>query len=310
MNLNVKGFERAREFILAEGRPLEKALFDLEFGSGSVSEVVTHLGAFQNPDGGFGKGLEADVRTPTSSALCTEIGLRIMAERDIPADHPMVVSAVKYLLESFDQETQVWRVIPEDANDYPHAPWWHDEGGSLARTFDDYSVIPRAGILAYLHHYSELVPNGWLDEVTAATLAEIQSLETGKFGGGGDALVYTQRLAEALNLKSEPIWLTQRIQELAEAVVTKDADQWTGYCAPPLKLAPTPNSISAPTLSDCLPAHLDYLIEHQSPEGYWDVTWSWSDYSEEWENAKREWRGVLTLDVLRSLRAFGRFVDL
>jgi len=310
MDLNMNGFERAREFILADGRPLEKALIKLEFGGGSVGEVLTHLRAFQNPDGGFGKALEADLRTPTSSALCTEIGLRMMAELNISPDHPMVVGAVKYLLESYDQESQVWRVIPENANDYPHAPWWHDEGGSLARTFDNYSVIPRAGILAYLHHYSELVPDRWLDEVTAATLVDIQSLETEKFGGGGDALVYTQRLAEALNLKGECAWLTQRTQELAEAIVTKDPEQWTSYSAPPLKLAPTPESISAGPMADYLPLHLDYLIENQSPEGYWDVTWVWSDFPEEWENAKREWRGVLTLDVLRSLRAFGRFVDL
>ena len=69
--LTKDGFDRAKNFIQTQGRPLEQALFKLEFENGSVDDVLIQLGEYQNPDGGFGNALEPDVRTPTSSALRT-----------------------------------------------------------------------------------------------------------------------------------------------------------------------------------------------------------------------------------------------
>jgi hypothetical protein len=59
-------------------------------------------------------------------------------------------------------------------------------------------------------------------------------------------------------------------------------------------------------LADCLPTHLDYLIAQQSLHGYWDVTWEWGDYPDVWEVAKAEWRGILIMEALASLKAYGR----
>ncbi len=59
-NLSLSGFARARDFILSEARPLEKAAFELEFESGTVDDVFTQLAKFQNPDGGFGQALGTD----------------------------------------------------------------------------------------------------------------------------------------------------------------------------------------------------------------------------------------------------------
>ena len=306
--LSLTGFKRARDFLIKGARPLEKALFTLEFEDGTAGQVLTQLAQYQNPDGGFGQALEPDVRTPSSSALCTEMGLRILSELHTPADHLMLQAAVKYLIKSLDPNTQVWRVVPADANDYPHAPWWHDEDGSLARTFDDYLVIPRAGILAALYHYAQMIPADWLAAVTEATIDDIHQMDVEKFGGGGDALVYTRRLAEAPGLPVEfKSWLVPHIIEIADRIAARKSAQWTEYCAPPLKLAPTPDTITAQVLSDCLPAHLDYLIEGQTPEGFWEPTWSWGDFHPaDWSQAQEEWRGILTLDALISLRAFDR----
>jgi hypothetical protein len=306
--LTPKGFNRARDFLLSTARPLEKASFELEYEGGTVDDVLAQLAEFQNLDGGFGRALEPDMRTPSSSALCTEMGLRYMAERKVPTDHPMVKVAVKYLLKSFDTEARLWSVVPHDTNNYPHAPWWHDEDGSLARTFDDFLVIPRAGILASLYHYVELVTEDWLVALTEATVRDIEKMETEKFGGGGDTLVYALRLVEApglaTNFKSR---LEPRLREVADQVVTRDPQAWTGYAAPPLKLAPTPTAPLADLLADDLQIYLDYLIDQQTPEGSWEPTWNWGEfYPTDWEQAKQEWCGILTLDTLISLRAFGR----
>jgi hypothetical protein len=143
--------------------------------------------------------------------------------------------------------------------------------------------------------------------VTNATIESVKEMDEEVFGGGGDALNYLRKLAEAPNLPVQVgNWLVSRVQELANHVVARDPVQWLSYCAPPLKLAPSPESITAEVMSDCLPSHLDYLITQQSPDGFWDVTWSWADYLDVWEVAKVEWRGVLTFDTLVSLKAYGR----
>jgi hypothetical protein len=300
-------YERARNYLKKGARCLEREIFEHHFEGGSAEAVLTHLAEFQNLDGGFGNALEPDLRSPSSSALATEYGLRTMVEYGVRSDHAMVRAAVTYVLDTMDEATSTWRVAPLDVNKHPHAPWWHDSEGSLARTFDDFLVIPRAGIIAQLYHYSDLLPSGWLERVTQTTMEAVKTMEEEKFGGGGDALNYLRKLAETPQLPlREKDWLVQRVRELAKIVVARDPEQWTSYCAPPVKLAPTPEAITAEVLADYLPAHLDYLISQQSPQGYWDVTWSWSDYPDVWEVAKAEWRGILTVDTLISLKAYGR----
>ena len=306
--LSREQFGRARHFLSTEARPLEWALFEYRFEGADRERVAAELASYQNADGGFGCSLEPDVRTPSSSALATGIALARLAEVQSSPHHPMVVDAVGYLGRTFIEETQVWRVIPSDANDYPHAPWWHDEDGSLARTFDDFLIIPRAQLVGLLHTYSALVPPAWLDALTEATVTAVETLHEDALAGGGDGLRYALDLAETDSLPS-PFRgrLLARLSDLAPRVVCTDPDEWDGYCATPLKLAPSRESILTDLLWDDLQRYLDYVIAQQSPEGAWEPTWTWGGlYPDTWTEARREWRGYLTLETLTSLRSFGR----
>jgi hypothetical protein len=305
--LSRAAFGRARQFLKTEARAVDRALFEHRFEGGSLEAVLDALAAYQNEDGGFGRALEPDMRTPSSSALATGIGLRVLTELDVPAEHEMARKAVLYCRSTYDPETKVWRAIPRDANDYPHAPWWHDEAGSLARTFDDFEIIPRAEIVAYLHHFSALVSADWLREVTedcVQTLEAQDPLGT----GGGDDLSCAIALAEADGLPADlEARLVERIRAAVPAVVIRDPAQWTGYCAAPLKVIRSPHTVGADLIADALAAHLDYTIDRQTDEGTWEPNWSWGElYPEVWPQAKHEWRGEITLATLTTLRAFGR----
>ncbi len=307
VKLSADSFERARRFLKTEARPLERTLFEFHFEGGSVEVVMGELAAFQNDDGGFGRALEPDLRTPSSSALATGIGLRILKELGSTVEALMARQAVTYLGETLDPSAWVWQVAPGDSNHHPHAPWWHDEEGSLARTFDDFLVIPRAELLALLIHYSSLVPAAWLLELTERTLDDLQTIEP--LGtGGGDDLVYALRLAETAELLDS--WrnpLLSRLRAVVPKVVSRDPAEWSGYCIKPLKVAPSPTSPVADLLGDLLYVHLDYLIENQRSSGAWDPVWSWGEaYPEAWAKARREWQGCLTLDNLIILRSYGR----
>ena len=308
--LSREAFDRARQFLKTQARPLDRAMFEYRFEGASAESVIAELARFQNDDGGFGRALEPDLRTPSSSALATGIGLRMLKELKCSADHPMVRKAVQFLLATFDIQAKVWRVTPHDTNEFPHAGWWHDEDGSLARTFDGFQIIPRAEIVGLLHHFSSLVSADWLNDVTERTVADIETVET--LGtGGGDDLGYALRLAETAELPQHfKDRLVTRVRAVIPTAVSRDPQEWDSYCIAPLKLVSSPQSIVADLFWDALQAHLDYQIDHQTPDGTWDPVWTWGDfYPDVWEQAKREWRGHLTLSALTALHAFGRIEE-
>jgi hypothetical protein len=305
--LDPESFDRARRFLKTTARPLDRARFEYHFEGGPPELVVSALARYQNRDGGFGHALEPDLRTPMSSALCTGIALTILRELGTNSDHPMVERAVVYLRRTWDPDSWTWRVVPAGANDSPHAPWWHDEDGSLARTFDDYLVIPRAQLVAHLNHYAKLVPGDWLAAVTEATVRDIEEIEP-LGSGGGDDLRYT------LTLASEPALLPRlrerlqrRLRVEVQAAVSLDPAEWDSYVITPLKAAPTPDSPVAHLVRDALHAYLDHLLDRQSSDGSWAPVWSWGDfYPDAWPQAAGEWRGELTLENVLALRAWDR----
>jgi len=302
-----EAFDRACAFIETHGRPLEGALLAHRFREEPIDRVLEELSAYQNVDGGFGYALEPDLRTPESSALATGIGLRMLRELGCEAEHPMVADAIEYILRSHDPMTGVWRAVPEGANEFPHAPWWHDEEGSLAETFGDFAIIPRVSILASLYHYRSIVPADWLAEVGERTIDCLETIDVLGSGGGSD-LEYAVDLVSVEGLP-DPFRerLEARILRSIPDVVVQDPDRWNEYCLTPLRAAPSPDCVGAGLIDEALQEHLDFLIEAQSEEGAWDPTWTWHGaYPESWEEARRDWQGILTLDTLTSLRDFGR----
>jgi hypothetical protein len=305
--LNRDSYNRARNFLKSKARRLDLAQFEQCFEGGLAKQVVSAIVSYQNEDGGFGQALEPDLRSPSSSAEASGIGLSMLKEIGVPSEHPMVQNAVQYLLATFNQGTSTWRVAPQDVNEYPHAPWWHDEGGSLARTFDGYRIIPRAKIVGLLHHYADLVPEEFLSSITEQTVSDIETIDP--FGsGGGDDLVYALSLVEEETLAEEfRARVLTRLCAVVPEVVSQDPAEWGAYCISPLKIVTTPQSPVADLIWDAIQEHLDYQIDHQTPEGAWDPVWSWGEfYPQVWQGAKVEWQGHLTLETLTTLNAFGR----
>jgi hypothetical protein len=303
--LTPEGFQRAREFLKHDARPLDRALFAYRFEQASPALAVAELARFQNDDGGCGHALEPDLRTPSSSALATGLALRILGEINCPEAAPLIRGAVRFLDATLDRAARVWRVVPLDTNSFPHAPWWHDEDGKLARTFDGFRIIPRAEILGAFYRLQ--ITADWLDEATEKTVKYIEEIKV-LGSGGGDDLVYALYLAETKELPAHyKERLLERIRRAVPSAVTRDPQKWSSYSIPPLKVALTPQAVLFDLVSQDLQRYLDYLIDHQSPEGTWDPVWTWGKaYPDEWELAKREWRGQLTLDTLTALKAFGR----
>lgn len=302
-SLSVEAFSRAKDYLMASGRPLEQARFRRRFEDGSLVEVTAALAAYQNPDGGYGHGLEPDARTPTSGALATSVGLGVLRDVGATADHEEVRAAVGYLLATLDPEEKVWRIIPEDANDYPHAPWWTDENGSLRQGFGAYEVNPRADLVGLLHIYATLVPADLLDDLTERTIASIEAGEQ-----EAHALICAVRLAETKELPARyRDRLAPRVRELVMQTATRDPSAWSEYGPQPLWYVSSPDSLCAADLADATQANFDFLIEQQAEDGSWKPTFNWGGmYPDAAAEAEHDSTSILTYNALAQLRAFGR----
>ena len=71
-------FASGREFILREGRLLERRLFATCFEGAPATGVVDVLRGYRNDDGGFGHGLEPDKRCPASLPIDVEAALQAL----------------------------------------------------------------------------------------------------------------------------------------------------------------------------------------------------------------------------------------
>jgi hypothetical protein len=288
---------------MASGRPLEQARFKYLFEDGSLDEVTAALATYQNPDGGYGHALEPDALTPTSGALATSVGLRVLSDTGATADHEQVRGAVGYLLATLDPEEKVWRIIPADANDYPHAPWWTDENDDLRERFGAYEVNPRAELVGQLHTYATLVPADLLDDLTERTIACIEAGEQEEH-----ALICAVRLAESKELPARyRDRLAPRVRELVVQVAGRDPAAWGEYSPQPLWYISAPDSLCAADLAGAMQANLDFLIAQQAEDGSWKPTFNWGGmYPDDAPKSERDSASRLTYNALAQLRAFGR----
>jgi hypothetical protein len=191
-------------------------------------------------------------------------------------------------------------------NEAPHAPWWHYNAQDNPQLSGLALLNPSAEVIGYLYEYGGQRSESFLTELTEAVLAYLGSLKAD--APIADGIYCCLRLLQAKNLPTRyKNRLLDILLPLGEQLVTRDPAQWSSYCIKPLWLVPSPDSPLAQRLEPEIQKNLDYEIEHQQADGSWAPFWSWgSFYPEIWPEAEREWRGVLTLKTLKSLRDYGR----
>jgi hypothetical protein len=118
----MEAIDRARQFFAHNGRDIDQARFIYHFGAGSQDDLLAALSRYQNPDGGFGHGLEPDIQAPESNPFATQLALLICAQADVPRTHPLLQRTVEYLERTQDEEG-CWR-FSEGIYRHELAPWF------------------------------------------------------------------------------------------------------------------------------------------------------------------------------------------
>ncbi len=286
--MNAPDFDAAAGFMAANARVIDRRRFARLFGGGPAGPVRDAVAAYRNDDGGFGHALEPDCRAPGSQSLAVEMALRIMDETDA-WDEVLVRGACDWLAAVAPAEGGVAFVEPTLAG-WPHAPWWVAEEGHPA------SVIATALIAGTLH--ARGVSHPWLDPATELVWTRIDALaDPGPYDMRA-VFSFLQRVPDRDRARE----VFGRIGSLIldRKLVTLDPEA-PGEVHFPLDFAPEPDSLARELFDEAtIKAHLDHLARAQLEDGGWTFNWpAWSPAAE------REWRGYLTVDALRLLRANG-----
>jgi hypothetical protein len=302
-------FKKAKTFIASKGRELELARFEFSFENGSKENVMTQLKTYQNEDGGFGNGIEPDFWLQNSSPMATWAAGQILMEIGADANEPMVKSMISYLINTNDIETGMWASVLPKNNDYPHAPWWHWQEGVQANWMFNPSVELAAFLVHWSSEQSKAGEIGWISIRKAINhlmnKTEMDRHEINNFL----QLIKIIKLNESTfnaKLQYSLNSVFEKIMVLAEQCVDKDISTWTkGYKALPLDFIDSPKHPLCERFDPLVEQNLNLYVEQMSDEGIWDISWSWGSYPEEFEVARRYWKGILAVNRYKQLKAFG-----
>ena len=282
-------FDAAADFLAAHARVLDRRVFQRLFSGGAAEPVRDAVAAYRNADGGFGHALEPDCRAAASQPAAVEMAMRIMDLADA-WDERLVRDAIDWLTAIAPAEGGAAFIQPS-VSEGPHAPWWVPAEGHPA------SLIQTGQIAAML--YAREFAHPWLDGAARVMWSGIETLTSPNGYEMFGVLAFLEHVPDRKRAEDAfdrigPLLLSSGLVALDPAA--------EGETFGPLDFAPLPGSIArrlfdAPTMD----AHLDHLAGAQRDDGGWMFNWpSWSPAAE------ADWRGFITVDALRILRANGR----
>jgi hypothetical protein len=279
--------DSAWTFLLNNGRLLERRLFDFHFRDGSAGDVLAALLAYQNADGGFGNALEPDKRTPSSQPIDQEVALHVMS--DVGMDEVTMRRMCDWLMTVTTEEGGVPFTLPT-VSDAPHAPWW-----STDDPHPPANINPTASIAGLLHKFG--IKHAWLDRATDYCWRVIETSEIEEPHALVATLTFLQHAPDRARAKRA----FERVGANVMKIVALDPNA-QGYVHRPLEFAPMPDSLARKAFSDdVIAANLDHLRAQQQADGGWPISWPTVSAANEYE-----YRGVVTLGALKTLRAYGR----
>src|SRR5215472_3998551 len=281
-------FGSATNFVWLNARLLDRLRFAYHFLDAGAEPVLRALGAYQNADGGFGNGLEPDIRAPISQPQPVEVALRLLDELNA-VEGQVVARACDYLHSISTREGGVPFVLPS-VRGFPRAPWWESGEDPPA------SVNPTAAIAGLLHKHR--VDHPWLRPATTFCWREIEAHERFEQYHMVSVLTFLQHAPG--RDRAEAAFERMGRAILEEGLVELDPVQASEFS--PLTYAPTPDGLARPLFADeVIEAHLDGLARRQQPDGGWPIS-----FPSPSQLAELEWRGAVTVKALLTLRAYGR----
>jgi hypothetical protein len=114
--------EPALRFLETSGYPLGVSLVRHLWRDSPAQEVLDALSAYQNPDGGFGRGLEVDIKAPVSNPFATRLAMQVLLGLPPGAGREMRRAIARWLVANHHADGD-WQFAPE-VLEHDVAPWF------------------------------------------------------------------------------------------------------------------------------------------------------------------------------------------
>ena len=298
-------FEKARGFIYRNARPLDLAMFQYLFENGSRENVIAALSAYQNPDGGFGWGIEADNFNPNSQPMgvwkATEYICRIGG---IESEHPVIQGIFRYLSsgDGFDQARNQWNNTVLTSNSYPCAIWWkYPESGSA------FSYNPTAALAGFLIRYAKKQSALYEKGIRIAKEAAewfIQDAPLERHIAGCFISLY-EYCTDAGVMPFDGNALMEKLKEIVDRSICRDVSRWGEYIPRPSAFVTSRGSrFYHEGLEELCRAECEYIKSTQLPDGFYPVPWTWGNDYKEWYVAENWCKAIITIENMLFLREF------
>jgi hypothetical protein len=283
----------ARSFMAGHARVLDRRRFELLFDGADAEPVLAALSAYRNPDGGYGHGLEPDLRAPESQPAAALHAFEVCADV-APVTAPEAVELCDWLdAIAFPDGGLPFALPIEDPSGC--APFWAEAD---PRAFSlQITAIVAAHANRVAAHDPGVAGHPWLARATSCCLAAIDALEAAP---AAYELAFAVRFLDAAYARDGAA--PGLLARLGDYVPSDGRLRVVGGLADealrPVDLAPEPGRPARTLLDEAaVAADLERLAAEQDEDGGWSV-----DFQSYSPAAALEWRGYATVRALSILR--------
>ncbi|MET0423019.1 MAG: hypothetical protein ABW046_04055 [Actinoplanes sp.] len=289
---------RARTFMTLHARPLDRHRFEAATTGSDASRraILGALSAYRNPDGGYGWGLEPDLRAPESQPGGALHALEAIADAG-PVTEPTVPALLDWLESATLPDGGLPFALPM-TDPAGCAPFWVEADPTES------SLQITAAITRHAHRAAQ-----WDDKIrahpwfTTATRYCLDAIRRTEEAPPAYVLAFALQFLDAV-ADTEPE-TPDLLTHLATFVPQDGKLKVAGTDGETLDLllyAPEPDRPIRKLLDPAaVAADLDRLVRGQRPDGGWTV-----DYPSFSPAAELEWRGYTTVSAVTTLHANGR----
>jgi hypothetical protein len=285
--------DAASDFMATHARLLDRRRFDVLFRDTPADAVLDSLSAYRNPDGGYGWGLEPDLRARESQPGPALHAFEVF-EDIAPATSPRAEELCDWLGSIALADGGVPFALPV-ASEAGCAPFWAKADPTVSSL--QITAIVTANARRVAAHDAAVAGHPWLSLATdyclGAIAAKGDDWHTLEFAFAVQFLdaVHDDR-PEAAELL---VRLGERIPASGLVPVTGGLEDETMR---PLDFAPLPGRPARKLFEpDTIAADLERLMAAQEDDGGWRV-----DFASYSPAAELEWRGHATVRALSTLR--------
>ena len=278
--------DAATNFLTTHGRLLDRRRLELLLGRGAAEAVRAALAAYGNADGGYGWGLEPDLRVPGSQPAGALHAFEILAETGGGGEE--IRALCDWLAGASLADGALPFALPDP---FPagFSPVWADADHGTS------SLHITAAVCEAAHRVPAAAGHPWLERSTGYCVAAIraeppQSAYTLKFCLG---------LLDAIGAEDD---LADLADHLPRSGTTPVAGGLADEALHPLDFSPRPGRPLRDRIApEAIAADLDRLASGQQDDGGWTI-----DFRPGSPIAALEWRGLFTVQAIATLRAHDR----